>query len=104
MLRRIFVIAAALVVAGLISTVQAAGDIALGKTKAAQCAGCHGADGRGNEPNPSLAGKDLQYLAKQMHDYKSGARQHAMMGMLMKPLGDQDIADLAAYYASLKTK
>ncbi|MEE8428059.1 MAG: cytochrome c, partial [Gammaproteobacteria bacterium] len=84
--------------------VQAAGDPVAGKTQSSKCAGCHGADGRGQGNNPPLAGKKAADFVKQMQDYKSGARKHVMMNMMAKPLSDQDIADLAAYYASLKTK
>jgi cytochrome c553 len=49
-----------------------------------------------------LAGKDAKYLAKQLRDYKSGARPDPMMATIAKSLSEQDISDLAAYYASLK--
>ena len=70
----------------------------------ARCAGCHGADGLGVGTFPALAGKDADYLAKALHDYKSGARANPMMSTIAKSLSDQDIADLAAHYASLKGK
>jgi cytochrome c553 len=66
--------------------------------------GCHGVDGLGTANFPPLAGLETEYLIKQLHDYKSGARQNVMMNALAKSLSDQDIADLAAYYASLKGK
>ena len=85
---------------------QAAGDAAAGAGKASMCAGCHGAQGEGKEKNPALAGKDAAFLAKEMQNFRSGARQDPMkmMNMLAKPLSDQDIENLAAYYASLKGK
>ena len=70
----------------------------------ARCAGCHGADGLGVGAFPALAGKDADYLAKALQDYKSGARANPMMSTIAKSLSDQDIADLAAHYASLKGK
>jgi cytochrome c553 len=70
----------------------------------AKCAACHGADGLGIGNFPALAGQDAEYLIKQLHDYKSGAKQNVMMNTLAKSLSDQDIADLAEYYASLKGK
>lgn len=70
----------------------------------ARCAGCHGADGLGVGIFPALAGKDADYLAKQLQDYKSGARVNPMMNTIAKSLSEQDIADLAAHYASLKGK
>ncbi len=70
----------------------------------ARCAGCHGADGLGVGTFPALAGKDADYLAKALQDYKSGARANPMMNTIAKSLSDQDIGDLAAHYASLKGK
>ncbi len=87
---------------GMIATAHAAGDAQAGKAKAAACAGCHGADGRGVAPNPALAGKSEDQLIQAMQDYKSGKRPNAIMKGLVAGLSDQDIANLAAYYASLK--
>jgi cytochrome c553 len=81
---------------------QAAGDIQAGKAKAATCVGCHGADGQGVPPNPALAGKSEDQLAQAMKDYKSGKRDNAIMKGMVAGLSDQDIANLAAYYASVK--
>jgi cytochrome c553 len=96
-----------LVIAGVafifaVAGAQAAGDAQAGKAKAAACAGCHGANGQGVAPNPALAGKSEDQLAQAMQDYKSGKRPNAMMKGLVAGLSDQDIANLAAYYASLK--
>lgn len=104
MKRGLLMIAAVSAAAVIMASAQAGGDPAAGKTKAAACMGCHGAEGLGNGNTPPLAGKDAQYLAKQMRAYRSGARQHAAMNMMAKPLSDRDIANLAAYYASLKAK
>ena len=87
---------------GIASAAQAAGDVAAGKAKAASCAGCHGATGQGVPPNPALAGKSEDQLLEAMKDYKSGKRANAVMKGLVGPLSDQDMANLAAYYASLK--
>jgi len=81
---------------------QAAGDAAAGKAKSALCLGCHGANGQGVPPNPALIGKSEDQLAQAMQDYKSGKRDNAVMKGMMAALTDQDIANLAAYYASLK--
>lgn len=79
----------------------AAGNAADGKTKAAQCATCHGPDGRGGGPNPPIVALDTAKFTVAMNDYKNGKRKHPMMVMLAKKLNDQDMADLAAYYATL---
>lgn len=95
-------VAVAVLVLGLAGSAQAGGDVAAGKAKAKRCAACHGADGKGKKDNPPLAGKPEADLAKALHEYKSGARPHKMMNRLAKKLSDADIANLAAYYASLK--
>jgi len=90
----------ALLLAG---TAQAAGNATAGKVKAAQmCAACHGA--QGNKPaapeNPILAGQHQDYLAKALKDYKAGRRSNAIMKGFAAPLSNQDMEDLAAWFAS----
>jgi len=87
-----------------ISAGQAAGDVQAGKAKAASCAGCHGANGEGVGANPALAGKSEAQLVQAMKDYKSGKRDNAVMKGMVSPLSDGDMANLGAYYASLKAK
>jgi len=80
-----------------------AADAVAGKAKAAMCAACHGADGKSKIPMyPHLAGQQEQYLVKQMKDFKSGKRKDAVMAPMVAALTDADIANLAAFYASLK--
>jgi len=79
------------------------GDIAKGKTLAATCAACHGADGNAALPmHPSLAGQGEAYLVKQIHDFKKGkeGRDNAVMYPMVASLSDQDIKDLSAFFAS----
>jgi cytochrome c553 len=87
---------------GVVGTAQAAGDAAAGKTKSATCVACHGADGKGVAPNPALAGKPAAAQVQAMKDYKSGAKANPIMKGITASLSDQDMEDLAAYYASLK--
>ena len=82
----------------------ACGDTAAGEAKAANCAGCHGAKGEGVGDNPPLAGLDEAYQVEQLKAYKSGERENAMMQMFASQLSEEDMADLAAYYASLACK
>lgn len=84
--------------------VNAAGNAAAGKTKAAACGGCHGADGNGGaDPTwPKLAGQDGDYIAKQLADFKSGARKNPIMAGMAAPLSARDMKDIGAYYAGLK--
>lgn len=80
-----------------------AGDIAAGKAKAATCGACHGATGISAVPMyPNLAGQKEVYLVKQLKDFKSGARKDPVMGAMAMPLTEADIANISAYYASLK--
>lgn len=80
-----------------------AADAAAGKAKAATCVACHGPEGVSVNPMwPNLAGQKEAYLAKQMKDFRDGRRNDPVMGPMAKGLSDEDIANLAAYYASLK--
>lgn len=81
---------------------QADGDVATGQTLAKKCAACHGKMGEGRKSTPPIAGLDEAAFVKNMQDYKSGARKNSMMKMAVRKLSDQDMANLAAYFASLK--
>ena len=88
---------------GITSVAHAAGDATAGQAKAAVCGACHGPDGNSPAPNfPKLAGQGERYLSKQMHDIKDGKRTVLEMTGLLTNLNDQDLADLAAYFASQK--
>ena len=81
-----------------------AADPSAGKAKAATCAACHGQHGvSANEQWPNLAGQKQGYLRKQLTAFRDGTRSDGLMSPMAKPLTDEDIANLAAYYASLKT-
>jgi len=101
---RILNIIAAAVLTLVHAGAQAAGDIDDGKTKAAPCAACHGADG--NSPSgafPIIAGQHKDYLARALEDYKTGKRQDPIMAGFAATLSEQDREDLAAYFASQKS-
>lgn len=79
----------------------AQGDAAAGQAKSALCGSCHGVDG--NSPlamNPKLAGQSARYMVKQLQDFKSGARDGAIMASMVLSLSDQDMEDIAAWYSS----
>ena len=79
----------------------AQGDVAAGQAKAALCGSCHGVDGNSAlAMNPKLAGQGAGYLYKQLVEFKSGARENATMAAMVMNLSDQDMLDLAAFYAS----
>ncbi|MEA3406169.1 MAG: cytochrome c [Pseudomonadota bacterium] len=73
--------------------------------KSKTCVGCHGADGNSMVPNfPKLAGQHANYLEKALKDFRDGFRQDATMAAFAKGLSDQEIKDLAAYYAAQSAK
>lgn len=77
----------------------ASGDAAAGKAKSESCAMCHGDDGKGDDKSPGIAGKPAADFVKAMKEYADGTRANKQMQKAAKKLSDQDIADLAAYYA-----
>ncbi len=79
----------------------AAGDAESGKAKSAPCAACHGADGNSVNPAwPKLAGQGAAYIVTQLQMFKDGTRQNALMAPQAAALSEQDMHDLAAYYAA----
>ena len=86
------------------STAQAAaGDPVAGKAKATLCAACHGPEGISMADLwPNLAGQKKAYLEKQIKAFRDEERIDPTMLPMVKPLTDQDIKDLAAYFSSLK--
>ncbi len=81
-------------------------DIAKGQTiSTAVCAACHTADGsRGSPANPILAGQHPEYLVKQLTEFKSGKRNNAIMKGFATTLSDEDMRNVAAFYASKSAK
>lgn len=97
-----------LLLLGLAATVAgslpaAAADAAAGRQKARQCQTCHGIDGIAKIPiAPHIAGESQIYLDTQLKAFRSGKREHEIMSVVAKNLSDADIADLSAWYASIK--
>ncbi|MFZ5542901.1 MAG: c-type cytochrome [Pseudomonadota bacterium] len=81
-------------------------DLAKGQTLASQvCAACHTTDGsRGSPANPILAGQHPEYIAKQLADFKSGKRDSAVMKGFASTLSEDDMRNVAAFYASKSAK
>jgi cytochrome c553 len=78
-----------------------AGDPVVGKTKAELCFGCHGEDGNSTDPQfPKLAGQYGSYIAKQVRNYQATTRSHLVMSGMAASVSDEDLADIAAYFAS----
>ncbi len=88
---------------GLNVNLPVTGNAAAGKEKAAACGGCHGEDGNNDTPMfPRLAGQYESYLVKALQDYKAGKRNNPMMAGFAASLSEQDMKEIAAYYASQK--
>jgi len=105
-MRRHSVVLAVLVVATWLSYVCAApvraADIAAGKEKAEPCIGCHGEAGISQTANvPSLAGQPDQFIQWQLVFFRAGTRKNEQMQPVVEQLGNEDIRNLAAYFASL---
>ncbi|MFN4263488.1 MAG: c-type cytochrome [Thioalkalivibrionaceae bacterium] len=76
------------------------GDPTRGQELSQACVACHGADGNSTNPEwPKIAGQHASYIYKQLQDYKSERRVNALMAGQVANLSDQDMRDLAAFYA-----
>lgn len=79
----------------------AQGDAENGQSKASTCAACHGQDGNSLNPEwPNLAGQHEKYIVKALRSYKNGTRDVVLMASQAAGLSEQDMADVAAYFAS----
>jgi cytochrome c553 len=87
---------------GTVGAAQASGDAKAGASKAEACFGCHGDKGIGMPPHPALASRPAADLVKMLKDFKSGAKVNPVMSAMAGGLEDQDMEDLAAYFASVK--
>ncbi|MDH5710920.1 MAG: cytochrome c [Gammaproteobacteria bacterium] len=80
-----------------------AADLEAGKATAAICAGCHGADGHAANPEwPNLAGQNVKYIENQLKSFQNGNRKNELMSPMAQSLSADDIANVAAYFNSLK--
>ena len=83
----------------------AAQDAVAGRAKAQACTVCHGPLGLSVTPDaPHLAGQPAIYVAAQLRAYRSGARKHEVMAVMAKPLTDDDILNLAAWFNSIRVE
>lgn len=90
-------------IAGLLLTtpIWAKGNASAGEEKSTTCQACHGADGNGVMPMyPRLAGQYADYMVNALKAYKSGQRSNPIMAPMVAMLSEQDMEDLAAYYAA----
>jgi len=93
------------IAAAMLCSSAAAQDAAAGRVKAQACAVCHGALGQSVTPDaPHLAGQPALYTATQLRNYRSGRRPHEVMAVMAKPLSDDEIGNLAAWFASIRVE
>lgn len=84
------------------SAIAGGGNAAAGKEKSQTCVACHGEAGMSAVTTfPNIAGQYEDYLYVALTSYKSGSRNNAIMSGIVAALNEQDMKDLAAYYASL---
>jgi cytochrome c553 len=87
------------------SRVFAAGDPEAGEVLAITCTGCHGIPGYNNVyPTykvPKVGGQNYEYLVAALHEYRNGERDHPTMQVQAESLSDEQIENIAAYFASL---
>lgn len=93
----------ALAASVLMASPAMAGDAAAGKGKTMTCAACHGVEGiSAVAMYPNLKGQKAAYTVKQLKAFKDGTRKDPVMAPMAAALSEQDMADIAAYYESLK--
>lgn len=106
MMKKLLTLVALAVAAGAAQAQEVKGDVAAAQGKVAMCIGCHALPGyRASFPEmytvPLLGGQSAKYIENALHAYKKGDRKHPTMRSIAASLSDQDIADLAAYYAGM---
>ncbi len=106
-MKKLFALLALASVAQMAAAADLKGDATAAKNKVAMCVGCHGIAGyKATFPEvyrvPMIGGQSEQYLVAALNAYKKGDRKHPSMVGIAAGLSDQDIADVAAYYAQQK--
>lgn len=106
-MKKLFVVIALASLAQLSAAADLKGDVIAAKNKVAMCVGCHGIPGyKASFPEvyrvPMLGGQSEKYIIAALNAYKKGERKHPSMVGIAAGLSDQDIADVAAYYAQQK--
>jgi len=104
---RSLIVLAAAISAQVMASEPVKGSIEAGREKNSMCIGCHGIPGyKSSFPEvysvPKIAGQNQQYIIVALRAYASGERTHPTMDAISSSLSEQDMADLAAYYANLK--
>jgi cytochrome c553 len=101
--RRLAAWVGAVVAAAGLCGLATADEVDLGRSKAQVCSVCHGPLGVSVSPDaPNLAGQPALYLSTQLRAYRDGVRKHEVMSLMAKPLTNEDIVHLAAWFSSVK--
>lgn len=106
-MKKIFALLALAGVANLSAAAEVVGDAKAARAKVEMCIGCHGIPGyKASFPElyqvPMLGGQSAKYIESALKAYKKGERKHPTMQGIAASLSEQDIADVAAYYAQQK--
>lgn len=106
-MKKIFALLALAGVANLSAAAEVVGDAKAARAKVEMCIGCHGIPGyKASFPElyqvPMLGGQSAKYIEVALKAYKKGERKHPTMQGIAASLSEQDIADVAAYYAQQK--
>ncbi len=106
-MKKVFALLALAGIAQMSAAADLKGDAVAAKNKVAMCIGCHGIAGyKATFPEiykvPMIGGQSEKYIVSALNAYKKGERNHPSMVGIAKGLSDQDIADVAAYYAQQK--
>lgn len=105
-MKKLLTLVALVAAAGAVHAQDVKGDATAAQGKVAMCIGCHAIPGyKASFPElylvPLLGGQSAKYIENALHAYKKGDRKHPTMRGIAASLTDQDIADLAAYYAGM---
>jgi cytochrome c553 len=104
-MKKYYITAISLILLISANSYAAGGDAIKGKTLSQTCAACHNIDGNSVNPIwPKIAGQHTSYIVKQLKNFKDGKRVNAQMTGMVAALSDQDMEDIAAYFASQKPK
>ena len=96
-------LALTIAITAIVTGPASAADIRAGKKKAVMCNVCHGKNGLATNPEaPNLAGESAIYIEKQLFAFRKGERRHRQMTIIAKQLKDDDIKNLAAWYAAMQ--
>jgi sulfide dehydrogenase cytochrome subunit len=93
---------AAVLLALLLASPAAAGEVSRGEVLSASCAGCHGTDGHSPGSIPDISGRSAEYIRTSLLEFKSDQRPSTVMGRQAKGYSDEEIQLIAEYFGQRK--